>query len=311
MGHPRAVLAAPFALWHEGRMARAWLETRVVVPADAADAVSSYLIDLGSPGLVTEDAGGEICLVAYLEDEDAAARLRRYLERAGIDGGAVATQWITDEAWAENWKQHFPPLVVGRRLYVCPPWDEADPAGRIRIVIHPGMAFGTGHHATTRGCLELIERWLPPECERALDVGTGSGVLAIALVLLGVARVVAVDTDPLAREAAAENAERNGVSGAVEIHSSLREIEEAPFDLIAANLQLDVLLEVEPELAARNRDDGLLIASGLIERDAAAFERAYAPRWRQIDRIDDGEWLSLAMRRKATPTDLAGRSSGR
>lgn len=279
-------------------MRRAWLETRVEVPAESAEAVANYLVELGSPGLASEEGAERIALVAYFEHDGPLEDLRRYLaELALAPEAAIATRWITDANWAENWKQHFTPIAVGRRLYVCPPWSATPPPGRVAVVIDPGMAFGTGHHATTRGCLELLERHVPAACSAALDVGTGSGVLAIALARLGVPRVIAVDTDACARAAAAENITRNHVAAAIAIVPSLEEVAGGPFPLVLANLQLDTLCALAARLTAVTEPGSVLIASGLLGPETPAFRRAYAA-WTESERIEDGEWTSLALRRR-------------
>ncbi len=281
-------------------MRDAWLEVCVELPDAAAEAVANILLELGSPGLCTEENGGRSRLLAYFDDEEPLPALRRYLEAAGLSGDCgVRTRWVAREDWAENWKQHFPPLEIGERLYVHPPWVHDVPAGRIAIEIDPGMAFGTGHHATTRGCLEMLERLRPRPCERALDLGTGSGILAIALARLGVSRIVAVDIDPLARAAAAENAARNGVAATLCIVASLDDVRSESFPLLLANLQCHLLLPLEPRLAALTEPGGLLIASGLLDRDLPEFFSGYARDWLESERHIDGEWVTVGMRRRS------------
>jgi ribosomal protein L11 methyltransferase len=277
-------------------MSRSWLETRVAVPREAAEVVASYLIDAGSPGLVTEEAGERIELVAYFDGEEQVEAVRLYLRQHAIEA-SVRVARIGEENWAENWKEHFPPLAVGERLYLCPPWAAAPLPGRTTIVIDPGMAFGTGHHATTRACLELLERYVEKDC-RVLDVGTGSGVLSIAALLLGAGRAVGVDTDPLATAAAAENAERNGVAARLSLHASLDDVD-GRFDLAVANIQLNVLCDLERGIAARVRPGGTLVASGLLREELDAWRQRYAEDWELGDTAGDAQWVAIAARRRA------------
>ena len=139
--------------------------------------------------------------------------------------------------WAEAWRQHFRPVVVGRRLVIAPPWEVPTAAGRVVIVIEPGRAFGTGHHASTAGCLEALETLIEPAPASALDLGTGSGILAIAAVRQGVGRVLAVDEDPDALAAATANAARNGVAERIEcLRADAGALDVAAVPLVLANL---------------------------------------------------------------------------
>jgi ribosomal protein L11 methyltransferase len=158
------------------------------------------------------------------------------------------------------------------------------------------MAFGTGHHATTRTCLELLERHLQAGCA-LLDVGTGSGVLAIAALRLGAERAVGVDVDPLARAAAAANAARNGVADRLRVRGSLDEVD-GNFAAATANLQLSLLVELETRIAARLLPDGLLVASGLLREEIEAWRAVYAGRWREVEISGDREWVTVASHRR-------------
>ena len=206
---------------------------------------------------------------------------------------------ITAENWAENWKLDFEPLIIGERLYVCPSWDAAPPPGREAIIIDPGMAFGTGHHATTRGCLVQLEWVLGRHTvTRAADIGTGSGLLAIALARLGVPEVWAVDTDAQACAIARDNAVRNHVDAAVHIRCNL---DDAPgaFDLIVANLFAGLLEELAPRFAEMLRAGGIVICSGLLISDEARLARVYAAHGFDLERRDeDPPWMTIAWRRK-------------
>jgi len=278
-----------------------WTETTVAVATIHAEGVASFLLDLGSPGLMTEEAPGTVTLTAYLSAEptEQLAALRAFC--ADLDAttptecpARINTRMLQQEDWAHSWMEHFPPLAVGERLYVLPPWVHDIPAGRIAIIIDPGLAFGTGQHATTQGCLILIERVVATRTPaRALDVGTGSGILAIALAKLGVADIDAVDIDPEACRAAIVNCARNAVEDHVHIGND-GNTARGSYDLITANLLSSVLIEMAPILAARLTASGELIASGILVHEAdnvaAAFARAHLA---ERDRLIDGEWATL------------------
>jgi ribosomal protein L11 methyltransferase len=191
---------------------------------------------------------------------------------------------------------------------VVPPWDRATHAGRTRVVIHPGMAFGTGQHATTLGCLEALERIAIPPPQRALDVGTGTGVLAIALAKLGVKNVLGIDLDPQAITAARGNVRRNAVGGRVRLACApLDDAVPMPrrgggYPLVVANLYVDVLVELAPSLATRVDPGGHLVTSGVLRSQQARVRAAYPrPLWRLAGAKRRGAWVTSVFERSATP----------
>jgi len=213
--------------------------------------------------------------------------------------GEVETRLVHEEDWASAWKEHFPVQRVGRKLVIQPTWAEYE-RGPDDVVIRldPGMAFGTGLHPTTRQCLAGIEAWADDDLvgdARVLDVGTGSGILAICAACLGASRVLAVDTDPLAIEATAKNAELNGFAEIIDAQAgSLPLPEPRQFHLVVANLIASVLIDLAPELASALWPGGRLLAGGIFhDREAdvhAAFEAAHLS---VVGRRAEGEWLTL------------------
>jgi ribosomal protein L11 methyltransferase len=281
-----------------------WFELTVEVPQEWSDAVASFLFDNGTPGLQTEDRKERSALIAYFRNEPPIEPLRRLLAAIGgsaVRGGLdIRVRRIADVDWAHNWKPHFQPLLIGERLYVCPSWAAPAPSGRAAVVIDPGMAFGTGHHGSTRGCLRLLDcatREL--RINRALDLGTGSGVLAIALAKLGVPEVWAIDNDPSARAIAAGNIERNRVGACVRTASNLDEVP-GPFDLVIANLFANILEELAPRLTQAVRPGGTLICSGFVAGDELRMRDVYRALGMVLDRhCEEETWVTLALRRKA------------
>jgi ribosomal protein L11 methyltransferase len=213
--------------------------------------------------------------------------------------GELQTRVVHEEDWAEAWKEHFPVLRVGRRLVIKPTWREhvAEPADVV-IALDPGMAFGTGLHPTTRLCLAGVENWADAGLlrgARVLDVGTGSGILAIATGLFGASAVLAIDSDPLAVEISGQNAARNGLGQVIEARrGSLPLAEAATFDLVLANLIAGLLVDLAPRLAAVLAPGGRLLASGIFhEREVdvrSAFERAGM---RVAGRLAEDDWIAL------------------
>lgn len=213
--------------------------------------------------------------------------------------GELATRVVHEEDWAQAWKEHFPVLRIGQRLVIRPTWREHDPApGDVVLSLDPGMAFGTGLHPTTRLCLAGIERWADASLlsdANVLDVGTGSGILAIAAALMGASSVLGIDTDPLAIETTNANAAANGMADFVEARTgSLPLTLPAQFHLVVANLISGLLIELAQELAATVWPGGRLLAGGIYkdrESDVrSAFELAGL---RVIGRSVDEDWVAL------------------
>jgi ribosomal protein L11 methyltransferase len=261
-----------------------WRVVRVDVAEHLADALASFLEDEGVSALITEvhapDAAapppGRALLEAHVEadrERPLVAGLTRWLDSLRtIEPAAadvrVATAPLPPVDWEAAFRLHHRPLVIGRRLLVAPPWDVPDAPDREVLVIEPGMAFGTGQHDTTRTCLEEIETAVAEgQVRSALDVGTGSGVLAMALARLGVPRVVALDLDAGVLPLARENLARNG-AGAVLLAAGTVGAVRGRFDLVVANLLADALIDEASALAATVAPGGRLIVSGILDSQA-------------------------------------------
>jgi ribosomal protein L11 methyltransferase len=213
--------------------------------------------------------------------------------------GDLETRVVQEADWATAWKSHFPVIRVGRRLVIRPTWrrHRREP-GDVVIALDPGMAFGTGLHPTTRLCLAALERVAdadgPASLGRVLDVGTGSGILAIAAGLLGAARIVAVDPDPIAVEAARANAGRNRLSRRVDVRRGSVPTAEPPFDLVLANLIASLLVDLAEALAGELRPAGTLIASGIyVDREAEVETALSTAGLRVVARDAEGDWVAL------------------
>jgi len=212
--------------------------------------------------------------------------------------GELSTRLVHEEDWAEAWKAHFPVMRFGHHVVIQPTWREYEAApDDIVIKLDPGQAFGTGLHPTTRLCLEGIEAWHENDLmgdARVLDVGTGSGVLAIACAKLGGA-VLAIDIDPLSIETTVRNAELNGLSDVIRAQQgSLPLPEPRQFHLVVANLIAGVLIDLAQELYDATWPDGRLMASGIFhEREAEVVAAFQAAGFRLIGRRVDGDWIAL------------------
>jgi ribosomal protein L11 methyltransferase len=287
-----------------GVMPGTWTAVTVIAAPPLAEAIESFLLDHGAPGLETEERGDATRITAHFAESPPLAELERYFDRLAelqptLPRPRVETGTVTDCGWAENWKAHFPPLAIGDRLFVHPPWIREVPGGRLSIVLDPGMAFGTGHHASTRGCLVLLEAALRARpAARVLDLGTGSGILAIAARKLGAGEIWAIDIDPDACAVAAENAAVNDVRG-LHIATDLAAAG-GPFDVVLANLFAAQLVAFAPTIAGRLAPGGAAIGAGILAAEADAVAAAWAAaglvaddEWR-----DEG-WVALAYRKPA------------
>jgi ribosomal protein L11 methyltransferase len=260
-------------------------ELRVPAPVEISEGLTNFLWEQGALGVVEESVGDALPTLRGFFPSAVApaaldARVRTYLDALRALGFHVGDEptltRLADENWALAWREHFRPLSVGARLRVAPSWDVPPPDGRITIVLDPGRAFGTGHHGTTRGCLEAIESIVdrrPPAA--ALDLGTGSGILAIAMALLGVPWVHAVDDDPEAIAAAMENVDRHGLGARITCAiADAATLDNAPAPLVVANLLTAAHRRLAPTYARRVARAGSLVLGGILDAEAAEVRAA-------------------------------------
>lgn len=288
-----------------GASALRWLELAVPAHAEAVEAASEILSRVGHNGIAVEvplepHGGADHTVKAYITlDADAYAKISDirdalgHLQAFGLGPiGELSIHEVRDEDWLESWKASFTPIRIGVFL-VRPSWSEPAGEAATEIVLDPGMAFGTGLHPTTRQCLEAIGA-LAVDGRRVLDVGTGSGILAIAAAKRGALEVIAVDTDRIAIDATRENAERNGVRVEVRLGSA-GEVDGA-FDLVLANLVGATLVQIAADLRARVARSGRLVAAGIThEREREVREALAAQGLRVVDRDERDDWVRLIL----------------
>ena len=311
-------------------MTESWAEVACRTPAAAVDLLSEYFVELSGVGVCTEnrevdtfsveglDDGRDATIKAYfLADETLASQVERLTlhlaELAAVNPGwtfaAPVVTIIKQEEWADSWKEYFKPFRVGERLVVKPTWEEfAAGEGDLVLEIDPGMAFGTGSHATTRLCLEAIEgicrrtgEFTPlayPFPTSCLDVGTGSGILGIGAILMGMASVTGIDIDPEAVAVAADNAGLNGVAGRMAVSTTPLQQITGTFDIVVANILAEELVRLAPHLVDRTTPGGFLILSGILtEKETLVTDGFALSGMVPLPPCREGEWSCLVYHR--------------
>ncbi len=303
-----------------------WLELTVQTHPEAVESVSELLSRYTSNGIAIEqpieliDEGQEYRVLtgrpvqvhAYLpidgNEEEGRQRIAEGLWHLRSLGehfvGELQTRIVKDEDWANAWKDYYFVTHIGKRLVIRPSWREYTPKdGEVMITLDPGMAFGTGLHPTTHMCLEQVELRTQAGM-RVLDVGTGSGILAIAAARLGAAHVYAIDNSSVAAESARANAEMNDLSDKVEVVLGILDEQEATrmagqYDLVVANIIAHIIGSIAPQLAQVLAPTGLLVVSGIIEarrQDAEGPLLAAGLELVEEQHIDD--WFALVYRKR-------------
>ena len=312
----------------EASPAGAWLELSVLADVEAVEAVSEILGRYAPAGtsiepafvLVDEGLGARVdpsrpaTVRAYVPAADRNVADRTVADVATALGhlqafglrpiGELQTRLVQEADWADAWKAYFPVLRIGRRLVIRPTWRRHRRVpGDVVLALDPGMAFGTGLHPTTRLCLAALEV-VADRGElagtRVLDVGCGSGILAIAAVRLGARTCLGVDTDPIAAEATIANARRNRLVRRVHAREGSLPSGEATFDVVLANLIAGVLVPLAVPLRDEVRPGGILLASGIFrDREADVVTAFEAAGLTVTARTSEGDWVALEARRRA------------
>jgi ribosomal protein L11 methyltransferase len=287
-----------------------WLVVELSIPKEFAEAVSSFLIEQGATG-IEELEGNLKCerLRTYFPQNGKETKilyaLRHYLKSLekiapDIPRAQIKTASLPEQDWSENWKRFFKPVQVTPRFVVKPPWARVRlKRGQVSIDITPGMAFGTGTHATTILSIQALEENLKKKGLSVLDVGTGSGILSIVAAKLGAKEVWGIDIDGVAVENARENVEKNRVSDIVKTRKGSMGDLHKKFDVVVANIDLKGLRRIKKPLLNHLKKRGLLILSGILEREKERIRLHYLEtkllRW--IKTTQEGEWVCLTFRR--------------
>ena len=272
-----------------------WAEISIAAHGDAQEIVGALLTEVGGcQGYATTTAAVSAYLPVDDRLENTLFTLREALRTAPeVMQPEITLHFVAEEDWANAWKQYFKPQQIGEHLVVKPTWEEYDARpGDIVLLIDPGMAFGTGLHATTRLCLKALEDRVQSG-DLVADVGTGSGILAVAAALLGAGRVVAVDNDPVAVRVAGENIAVNVVGDRVQATEAAQP-PAGQFGIVVANILADVILGMADALYAATRPGGLLISSGIIASRATDVRRGLERTGFTIaETVAEGEWVAV------------------
>ncbi len=242
----------------------------------------------------------------YLPAERSVAECISFLKErfaeANLEDAKIELVGVNEEDWANAWKAYYKPLHIGRRLVIVPAWEKYEPQEHELVVrMDPGMAFGTGTHETTRLVIQLLESYTKPGC-RMLDVGTGSGILAICASKLGAGECFAYDIDPMAVRVANENIADSGLTNIICRQSDLlRQVDaEKPYDLICANIVADIIIRMTPDVGKYMHENTVLLASGIIaERAQDVIDCFQAHGFTVVEQLNDNGWCGLAIKKSA------------
>lgn len=311
-----------------------WLEYTVLTTTEASDMISNLLIEAGSKGVMIEDKndvalnqrpegqwdiideeiarriGDDVKVTGYYPIDERIADTVSHIETELRKLQAIEfdfpvgkltgyTHSIDEEDWAESWKKSYKPFRLGSHIVIKPGWERFDPEPEDRIIeIDPGMAFGTGTHETTGMCVELIEEYVKPGM-KVIDIGTGTGILAIAAAHMGAKEVLATDLDPMAVKVAAENVEKNGFSGTITTRcGDLLEAVDETGEVVVANIIADVIKMLAAPVRAHIAPGGRFICSGIArERQDEVIEALNAAGYKNLDVREKGEWCAIEAER--------------
>lgn len=258
-------------------------------------------IDLIDEELLKKDRDKAVIHI-YVSPEDNPTEATMFLcERYNAEGikHSISTDCCKEEDWLNNWKQYFHPIEVGEKILIRPTWrDDYEPNGRVVLNLDPGIAFGTGTHETTRLCLEALERYVTTDT-KILDVGCGSGILAVAALLLGAESAVGVDIDEMAVKTAKENAELNGVGDKIKvIHGNLTDKVSGKYNVVAANIVADAIILLSEDIKSFMSDNAVYIMSGIIDSRADDVRSAISELFEIIDEYSENGWFCFVAKAK-------------
>lgn len=307
-------------------MDKEWLEVSIITSSEAVEAVNGILYNTAVKGVAIEDSEdiefkkehhgdwdyfdetllnvkkGAVIKAYYKEDEHFNEYIKyiegaiKDLKKFGIDSGEgiVTVKNVNEADWENNWKKYYKPTRVGARIVVKPIWENYEKLEHELVVeLDPGMAFGTGTHETTRMCIQALERYVNSETT-VFDIGTGSGILAIAAAKLKAKKAIGVDLDPVAVTSAKQNVKYNNLDNIEVLHGNLMEVVEGKADIVVANIMADIIMLLTPDVKNFLNKKGYFISSGIIkDRANDVINKLKENGFDIIEVNNQGEWICI------------------
>lgn len=288
-----------------------WIQIRINATAKTADKVSNMLLGRGAQAVTFMDAKdvpvyepmpgetplwGETEVMGLFDAETDPAPTIAFFQQIFGENVGYKVEQLEDKDWVREWMDHFHPMQFGERLWICPSWRDVPNPDAVNVMLDPGLAFGTGTHPTTALCLQWLDG-LDLTGKTVVDFGCGSGILGIAALKLGAARVIGIDIDPQAIQASRDNAERNGVAGQIELYLPADQPQDVEADVVVANILAGPLRELAPLIAGHGKPGSLMALSGVLESQAPELEAIYG-QWFEMDPTAvKEEWCRLSGRK--------------
>jgi ribosomal protein L11 methyltransferase len=288
-----------------------WIQIRINATAKTADKVSNMLLGRGAQAVTFMDAKdvpvyepmpgetplwGETEVMGLFDAETDPAPTIAFFQQIFGENVGYKVEQLEDKDWVREWMDHFHPMQFGERLWICPSWRDVPNPDAVNVMLDPGLAFGTGTHPTTALCLQWLDG-LDLTGKTVVDFGCGSGILGIAALKLGAARVIGIDIDPQAIQASRDNAARNGVADQIELYLPADQPQDVEADVVVANILAGPLRELAPLIAGHGKPGSLMALSGVLESQAPELETIYG-QWFEMDTTAvKEEWCRLSGRK--------------
>ncbi|HHQ4621277.1 50S ribosomal protein L11 methyltransferase [Aeromonas veronii] len=288
-----------------------WIQIRINATAKTADKVSNMLLGRGAQAVTFMDAKdvpvyepmpgetplwGETEVMGLFDAETDPAPTISFFQQIFGENVGYKVEQLEDKDWVREWMDHFHPMQFGERLWICPSWRDVPNPDAVNVMLDPGLAFGTGTHPTTALCLQWLDG-LDLAGKTVVDFGCGSGILGIAALKLGAARVIGIDIDPQAIQASRDNAARNGVADQIELYLPADQPQDVEADVVVANILAGPLRELAPLIAGHGKAGSLMALSGVLESQAPELETIYG-QWFEMDPTAvKEEWCRLSGRK--------------
>ncbi|WP_429034710.1 50S ribosomal protein L11 methyltransferase [Aeromonas veronii] len=288
-----------------------WIQIRINATAKTADKVSNMLLGRGAQAVTFMDAKdvpvyepmpgetplwGETEVMGLFDAETDPAPTIAFFQQIFGENVGYKVEQLEDKDWVREWMDHFHPMQFGERLWICPSWRDVPNPDAVNVMLDPGLAFGTGTHPTTALCLQWLDG-LDLSGKTVVDFGCGSGILGIAALKLGAARVIGIDIDPQAIQASRDNAARNGVADQIELYLPADQPQDVEADVVVANILAGPLRELAPLIAGHGKAGSMMALSGVLESQAPELETIYG-QWFDMDPTAvKEEWCRLSGRK--------------